>query len=62
VLPSGPFVRPLIPGANSLLELAPSLLAQGQSVAAHLAQPLYVRDKVAQTTTERLAAKAKGQA
>jgi tRNA threonylcarbamoyladenosine biosynthesis protein TsaB len=29
------------------------LLAAGQAVAAHEALPLYVRDKVAQTTAER---------
>lgn len=58
VLPHGPFVRSLVPTASSLLALAPSLLEQGLGVPAHQAQPLYVRDKVAQTTSERLAAKA----
>jgi tRNA threonylcarbamoyladenosine biosynthesis protein TsaB len=56
VLPSGPFVRRVLPTASSLLQLAPSLLEQGLAMPAHLAQPLYVRDKVAQTTAERLAA------
>jgi tRNA threonylcarbamoyladenosine biosynthesis protein TsaB len=43
------------PTAAALLRLAPPLLAQGQAVTAAQAQPLYVRDKVAQTTAERMA-------
>lgn len=43
----------LLPTATALLRLAPSLLASGASVAAQDALPLYVRDKVAQTTAER---------
>ena len=39
------------------LGLAPAALAQGLAVAAAQAQPLYVRDKVAQTTAEREAVK-----
>ena len=39
--------------ATALLRLAPTLLAQGAAVAARDALPLYVRDKVAQTTDER---------
>lgn len=42
-----------LPTAAALLRLAPALLAAGQAVAAHEALPLYVRDKVAQTTAER---------
>lgn len=45
------------PTAGALLRLAPALLAAGDAVAPELAWPLYVRDKVAQTTAERLAAK-----
>jgi tRNA threonylcarbamoyladenosine biosynthesis protein TsaB len=41
------------PTATALLRLAPGLLGQGFAVAAHEAMPLYVRDKVAQTTDER---------
>lgn len=42
-----------LPGASALLQLAPGLLAAGAAVAARDALPLYVRDKVAQTTAER---------
>lgn len=43
----------LLPTASALLRLAPGLLASGAAVAARDALPLYVRDKVAQTTAER---------
>jgi tRNA threonylcarbamoyladenosine biosynthesis protein TsaB len=46
------------PSAHALLRLAPALLRLGGAVAAHHAQPRYVRDKVAQTTDERNAAHA----
>jgi tRNA threonylcarbamoyladenosine biosynthesis protein TsaB len=46
------------PDAQALLRLAPALLAQGHGRPADEALPLYVRDKVAQTTDERLAARA----
>lgn len=42
-----------LPSARALLRLAPSALAAGAAVSAHQALPLYVRDKVAQTTAER---------
>lgn len=42
-----------LPTASALLRLAPDLLASGAAVSAELALPLYVRDKVAQTTLER---------
>ena len=42
-----------LPTAAALLRLAPRLLAAGGAVAAQDALPLYVRDKVAQTTAER---------
>lgn len=42
-----------LPTAAALLRLAPGLLASGHAVAARDALPLYVRDKVAQTTAER---------
>lgn len=42
-----------LPTATALLRLAPGLLAGGAAVAARDALPLYVRDKVAQTTAER---------
>jgi len=56
-VPSGARVQAL-PTAAALLRLAPGLMAAGQAVAAELAMPLYIRDKVAQTTAEREAAKA----
>ena len=49
---------PALPTATALLRLAPALLAAGQGVAAADALPRYIRDKVAQTTAERAAAKA----
>ncbi len=42
-----------LPTAAALLRLAPALLAAGQDVDASGAMPLYLRDKVAQTTAER---------
>jgi tRNA threonylcarbamoyladenosine biosynthesis protein TsaB len=45
------------PTAAALLRLAPALLAQGLAGGPADAQPLYVRDKVAQTTAEREAAR-----
>ena len=47
-----------LPTAAALLRLAPALLAQGGALPAAQALPLYVRDKVAQTTAEREAIKA----
>lgn len=47
-----------LPTAGAMLRLAPALLAAGHGVSAELALPLYIRDKVAQTTSERAAAKA----
>jgi tRNA threonylcarbamoyladenosine biosynthesis protein TsaB len=46
-----------LPSATAMLRLAPSLLAAGLGVPADQALPLYVRDKVAQTTAERQALK-----
>lgn len=46
-----------LPTAAALLRLAPGLLAGGAGVSAELALPLYVRDKVAQTSLERTALK-----
>ncbi|ABM35106.1 tRNA (adenosine(37)-N6)-threonylcarbamoyltransferase complex dimerization subunit type 1 TsaB [Paracidovorax citrulli] len=46
-----------LPTAAALLRLAPALLAAGQAVPAEGALPRYVRDKVAQTTAERAAAR-----
>ena len=48
---------PAWPAATALLTLAAPMLAAGQALAADQALPLYVRDKVAQTTAERLAAR-----
>lgn len=44
---------PAQPSAAALLRLAPWAWSQGHAVAAELAMPLYIRDKVAQTTAER---------
>ena len=44
--------------AAALLRLAPDLWAQGLAVPAEQAMPLYIRDKVANTTAEREAMKA----
>ena len=46
-----------LPRAAAMLPLAQTLWAQGGAVAAELALPLYLRDKVAQTTVEREAAR-----
>jgi tRNA threonylcarbamoyladenosine biosynthesis protein TsaB len=42
-----------LPSARALLRLAPAALSAGAAVSAYQALPLYVRDKVAQTTAER---------
>ena len=47
-----------LPSAAALLRLAPALLASGCAVPADQAIPTYIRDKVAQTTLERMASKA----
>jgi tRNA threonylcarbamoyladenosine biosynthesis protein TsaB len=46
-----------MPVAAALLRLAPMLIAAGQAAPAASARPLYIRDKVAQTTAERAAAR-----
>ncbi len=46
-----------LPTATAMLRLAPQLLQAGKAVAAADALPLYIRDKVAQTTEERRLAK-----
>ena len=46
------------PTATALLRLAPALATAGQCIEAAQALPLYVRDKVAQTTDERARIKA----
>ncbi len=48
----------VLPTATAMLRLVPMLLAAGRAVSPSDARPLYVRDKVAQTTEERLAFKA----
>lgn len=49
---------PAVPHALALLRLAPALWAAGKAVEPEEVQPLYIRDKVAQTTAERNAIKA----
>jgi tRNA threonylcarbamoyladenosine biosynthesis protein TsaB len=44
--------------AAAMLRLAPALLAADRALPADQALPRYIRDKVAQTTAEREAAKA----
>ena len=51
-----------LPTATALLRLAPALAAAGRCVDAAQALPLYVRDKVAQTTDERARTKADAEA
>ena len=46
-----------LPLADAMLRLAPALLAAGLAVAPEQARPVYIRDKVAQTTAERAAGK-----
>ena len=46
-----------VPNALALLRLAPGLWAKQEAVAPEWVQPLYIRDKVAQTTAERDAIK-----
>lgn len=57
-LPVGAARHEVLPTAAAMLRLAPALLAAGRSVAPPDAMPLYIRDKVAQTTEERAAIKA----
>jgi tRNA threonylcarbamoyladenosine biosynthesis protein TsaB len=47
-----------LPTSGALLRLAPALLAAGGALPAEQALPLYIRDKVAKTTAERVAEKA----
>lgn len=51
-----------LPTASAMLRLAPALLAAGHATPAALAHPVYVRDKVAQTTQERAALRAAAEA
>ena len=52
------FVLGTLPTALTLLDLAGDMLAKGQQVRPADALPLYVRNKVAETTAEREAARA----
>ncbi len=54
-LPTGVPRLSVLPTASAMLRLAPALLAAGHAVPADQAMPLYIRDKVAFTTDERLA-------
>lgn len=53
--PDSVYVPDLYPTAAAVARLAAPLLAGGEGVDAAAAQPIYVRDKVALTTVERLA-------
>ena len=57
-LPAAAARHEALPAAEAMLRLAPELLAAGGAVPPAQAWPLYVRDKVAQTTQERAALKA----
>ncbi|NQW94201.1 MAG: tRNA (adenosine(37)-N6)-threonylcarbamoyltransferase complex dimerization subunit type 1 TsaB, partial [Polaromonas sp.] len=57
-LPDGLNSFTCLPTATAMLRLAPGLAASGHCVPAAQALPLYVRDKVAQTTQERAQIKA----
>jgi tRNA threonylcarbamoyladenosine biosynthesis protein TsaB len=50
--------RMTLPTAAALLRLAPAAWTAGHAVAPEEALPLYIRDKVAQTTHERMQIKA----
>jgi tRNA threonylcarbamoyladenosine biosynthesis protein TsaB len=54
-LPAAALQVQALPTAAALLRLAPALVAAGQAQPAAGALPLYIRDKVAQTTEERAA-------
>ncbi len=47
------------PLADALVRVAQAAWARGEAIDAALALPVYIRDKVAQTTAEREAAKAR---
>ncbi len=57
-LPAAVARHEVLPTATAMLRLAPALLAAGRDVAPADARPIYVRDKVAQTTEEHVALKA----
>ncbi|MRD48709.1 tRNA (adenosine(37)-N6)-threonylcarbamoyltransferase complex dimerization subunit type 1 TsaB [Caenimonas koreensis] len=57
-LPQGHRRIESLPHAAALLRVAPALLAAGLATDAAHAMPLYIRDKVAQTTDERAAVRA----
>ncbi|MEJ7930392.1 tRNA (adenosine(37)-N6)-threonylcarbamoyltransferase complex dimerization subunit type 1 TsaB [Ramlibacter sp. AN1015] len=56
-LPAGGTRVAALPTAAALLRLAPALIAAGAAVPPEQALPLYIRDKVAHTTQERLASR-----
>jgi tRNA threonylcarbamoyladenosine biosynthesis protein TsaB len=58
-LPAGAPRIPALPTARALLRLAPQALADGAGHDPAQALPLYIRDKVAQTTEERAAERAR---
>jgi tRNA threonylcarbamoyladenosine biosynthesis protein TsaB len=58
-LPAAAARVPALPTAAALLRLAPAALADGGQHGAAEALPLYIRDKVAQTTEERAAERAR---
>ena len=54
-LPASPWPRRhALPTASAMLRLAPQLIQAGLALPAQEALPLYIRDKVAKTTQERL--------
>jgi tRNA threonylcarbamoyladenosine biosynthesis protein TsaB len=57
MLPGGAMRAEAAPSAAAMLRLAPGLIAAGEAHDAAHALPLYIRDKVAQTTEERALAR-----
>jgi tRNA threonylcarbamoyladenosine biosynthesis protein TsaB len=55
-LPTAPRID-AAPSAAALLRLAPQLIVEGEARDAAHALPVYIRDKVAQTTEERAQAR-----
>ena len=54
-IPAGHATRiHVLPTASAMLRLTPALLAAGRAVPADRALPVYIRDKVAKTTRERM--------
>jgi tRNA threonylcarbamoyladenosine biosynthesis protein TsaB len=60
-LPTAAPCHAVLPAATAMLRLAPAMLGAGLAVNAAQAAPLYIREKVARTSVERAADKARAQ-